>query len=198
MPFTVLKDITILPTLRALFNFSLVLWMYQLLSSVNDFPVSFHFFPISTPGAMIIAQAMTSACHSTIDFDLWTASPASGYLSPSVHPVWSCQADCLNHSLDPVTAWLRKAMTAHTLQRKIQAPQGTVETFCRLLFPWQVEAQAEWSRWGEASDLTESCSNQLAILGQNFGLTQPSAGHPGCPTLWLLWLDTFCFHCLEY
>ena len=66
MPFTVLKDITILPTLRALFNFSLVFWMYQLLSSVNDFPVSFHFFPIFTPGAMIIAQAMTSACHSTM------------------------------------------------------------------------------------------------------------------------------------
>ena len=107
------------------------------------------------------------------DFDLWTGSPASGYLSPPVHHVWRCQADLPKWQLGSCLCVAKKTRTAHALQRKIQAPQGTVETFCRLLLLWQVEAWAEWSSWGEASDLTESCSNQVATLARTSDLPNP-------------------------
>lgn len=152
MPLYVLNDITIVPTLGASVNFFLVFWMHWLLSSLNNIPVSFNFFPIFSPRGSSSGHCLHMPFNN--DCDLWTFSLASGCLCISVHNVWSCQTDLPKSQLGSYQCLAKKSNECPCSTKKHPGSLGDFGSlFFRLLFAWHRKTGAEWSRWGEVLGL---------------------------------------------
>lgn len=95
---------------------------------------------VFTPGAMVLVQAIVSTRLSTMTL----TSEQPSCLSPSVHPVWSCQADLPKSQLESCHSLAQKS---YDHPRSTQKDPGSSRDFgglfCRLLFAWQVEARVE-------------------------------------------------------
>lgn len=84
---------------------------------------------------MIIIQFMASLCHSTM-----TLTSEQGLLPLAISPLQStlcgdAKLTCLNHSLDPVTVWLRKLGLLMLCKERSRLLKGLWRPFVGCSFP---------------------------------------------------------------